>query len=601
MNKQKVNDFVTAYATAIGLSESNKTLLIELMENIIQKYEKEIPPIPVSIDPCTSYIIKPVNGHYSVEDFFLNRLMRNIWSVSEITPKVIEEGFADVHTKGQFDSLMQEVSFNIPKTAKQLEKYKDTLGVRYEEMRRRTFKKVVMHEFEHGLQTVYQDDLDFNLREKYQKIIDELKKYPQYKKSIRSYEEMPKEFGVRNTYISTGAYYSSTAEKKGIKTYRHIEGYENLNEILNETESIEMASQDAGLYKLFNRSGNYFSLRNPESSNAEITNYGFLLKTLLGSKKAFTLMYLNPSKAYEFFNNVYGEIFKEAYGSDKDAIEILIECLTQIKQTGSEEAHLKLTETLTKCIEKKISMQMESRTASTEQLLGDISVFENNTITNDDEIKRRNLEHVKLLSSLKRRVMNQEKTTEKDQAPNKELLPVPSFEEVKSLTEQYELVVDPDTSTINIVDRTTKEKVEDPKLVSLALFSNIWLISAGVKKNFNENIPGAEYAFNDGAKRTYDFFVDSMISSLEETGGISTIDMFKNSEFFQYKYTQEIMVNLFRTDFQTKFLEDFFQKRCNHSMESTKTAKPLYNLSYAGQLAYGKNTSNKMETSGTKK
>ena len=585
MDKIKVRSFVTAYAEAIELSDESKSILLELMENIITKYEKEIPPIPVSLDPSTAYPIKPINGYYSVEDFFLNRLMRNIWSVSEITPQHIKEGFADIHTKGQFDPFLQVVEINTAKKKQQLEKYKMHIHGNYEELSEKAFKKLIMHEFEHGLQTVYPNDLDMQQRGNYKKIIDRIKKIAKYSKNVRSYEEIPKELGTRNKHISCGALYSSHAEKLGIKTYRHVKDSHNLNEILNETESLEMSSYNAGLYRVFRSSGNYFQLRNPESSNSEITNYAFLIKNLLGSTKTFTLMYLNPSKIYTYFNETYGEIFQEMYESDKDGIEILMECLTDIKHTKDESAHLKLTAALTKCMEKKVLMHIDDPSISSDKIIASLKKFESYCMTNDNPDKRTQLEHIRILESIKESVKNREKSSKKETTDKKEVLPIPSFEEVKNLAKKYELKVDEDSSKISVVNRETQERIADPNIVPLALFANIWLSSAGIKKDFRNIVPGEEYAFNEGAKRTYDFFVDSMITSLEETGNVNTIDMFKNAEILSYKHSQEIIVSLFRTDYQSKFLTDFFRKRCNVA-NNNPTVQPLYNMPYAGSLAY---------------
>lgn len=47
-------------------------------------YEQAIPTISTKDDSCNAYIIKPVNGQYSFEDFLLNRLMLGLRDVSFI-------------------------------------------------------------------------------------------------------------------------------------------------------------------------------------------------------------------------------------------------------------------------------------------------------------------------------------------------------------------------------------------------------------------------------------------------------------------------------------------------------------------------------------
>ena len=80
MNKIKVQEFCQVYSKALNLDNEIESIITELMINIISKYENKIPSIPASLDQSTSsYLIKPINGKYSIEDFFLNRLIRNIF------------------------------------------------------------------------------------------------------------------------------------------------------------------------------------------------------------------------------------------------------------------------------------------------------------------------------------------------------------------------------------------------------------------------------------------------------------------------------------------------------------------------------------------
>ena len=60
----------------IGMSF--KDFVIEILGNVYNEYKDIIRFIPVSKDNCSEYIIKPQNGRYSLEDFLINRLLRNI-------------------------------------------------------------------------------------------------------------------------------------------------------------------------------------------------------------------------------------------------------------------------------------------------------------------------------------------------------------------------------------------------------------------------------------------------------------------------------------------------------------------------------------------
>ena len=85
MNKEKISDFVDVWAETVGLKE---TRYINVIKNDILKrcamYEKEISTISTKDDSCDSYIIKPVNESYSLEDFFLNRLMLGLRKIDGV-------------------------------------------------------------------------------------------------------------------------------------------------------------------------------------------------------------------------------------------------------------------------------------------------------------------------------------------------------------------------------------------------------------------------------------------------------------------------------------------------------------------------------------
>lgn len=88
MNKGKINDFINIWAEVVGLTgEENKKYRNFIKTDIARRcamYEQAIPTISTKDDSCNAYIIKPVNGQYSFEDFLLNRLMLGLRDVSFI-------------------------------------------------------------------------------------------------------------------------------------------------------------------------------------------------------------------------------------------------------------------------------------------------------------------------------------------------------------------------------------------------------------------------------------------------------------------------------------------------------------------------------------
>ena len=138
-----------------------------------------------------------------------------------------------------------------------------------------------------------------------------------------------------------------------------------------------------------------------------------------------------------------------------------------------------------------------------------ITQFENLCITNKDETKKNNLEHIKILSNLKSRVKlrnmpNIQNATLKN-SNGKSTLPIPQFDEIRKVSNRYRIIYD--NNVIKVQDSVTNEIVKSKDIEEMAVFCNLWLSSAGVKLN-NDN--GENYAFNDGAKELYNYFIKSI-------------------------------------------------------------------------------------------
>lgn len=406
MNKHKVRDIVGAYSRALKIDKNVEAILLELMEKIITKYEKITPRISIATDKNNTYLIKPQNGYYSTEDFFLNRLMNNIWSVGLITRETIAEGFTSSHTKGQFLPRTRSLELNLEKIENQVKRFEKELGNNYQEMNKHAYKKVIMHEFEHGLQTRYSDDLNLNQRVGYKAISDELRKISlnKYNIDLQYYEDIPKDVYLENNFIATGVYYDERTPGGYDGTYRHLDEVDYLNEILNETESLEMAEQKVYIHNYIGKSGNKYPARNPESSNCYISNYGDMFKLILGQSKSFKLMYFDCRDVYSYFNKLYTPIFQKAYGSNKDAIELFILAITKIKKENLEEDHLRLNEVFAKCLEMKVQRFFDDEKIQNGSLMVLVSEFEKHIVKNDDATKNSQLAHVKILNDVKNKI-----------------------------------------------------------------------------------------------------------------------------------------------------------------------------------------------------
>ena len=332
-----------------------------------------------------------------MEDFFLNRLFRNVWEVYSKTNSV---------EKGGFEPNYMEIGFNMPLIEKQLVGSINTEREDFKELDAIARKKVIMHEFEHALQSQYSGKALFDIR--YKRIFEEIRraKDGKYKDETNEYSEsvFRNDYGTQETYTHSGLHYSG--KNKDVQTYREVSGFDNLNEIFNETEALDMAgarTQVVGRYK----NNTYYRIRNVESSNSSITNYGVLLKALLGPKETFIGMYLDPNRMFAEFNKEYNTIFQEAFGNDKSAWANVINQIESIKASDSLEGHLKLDTVLAKCLKLKVESTIQKGNASPKTLskMNEIiNSFYNNTISSQDESIRKSMEHIQILDSIQERV-----------------------------------------------------------------------------------------------------------------------------------------------------------------------------------------------------
>lgn len=170
---------------------------------------------------------------------------------------------------------------------------------------------------------------------------------------------------------------------------------------------------------------------------------------------------------------------------------------------------------------------------------------------------------------------------------------VPSFSELKSLASKYEIFIDSkdpinfDDSNIKIRDIKTGQIPTDQSIIDRAMFANIWLTSAGIKYCDGESRPGENYAFNSSAEELYNTMCHDLSISCMSNGVIDTVGLFRNAEnSSDYKYDREIIVNLFRTPYQTELINKLFLQSLGIEQQ-TQQPETLYTSSYATSLAFG--------------
>lgn len=183
---------------------------------------------------------------------------------------------------------------------------------------------------------------------------------------------------------------------------------------------------------------------------------------------------------------------------------------------------------------------------------------------------------------------------------NNTIKKLPDFDELKDLASKYEIFIDSrdpfdqDTSKIKIRNIKTKQIQTEKEIIEKAMLANIWLTSAGVKYNQNDSRPGINYAFNESAKELYDTICKQLLDSCRSNGVIDTINIFRNIENNNsYKYNREIIVNLFRSQYQTEVINKLFLQSLGIDKQ-VQHPEPLYTMSYAEELAFEDNSNTKV-------
>lgn len=302
-----------------------KNLIIKMLENLYQKYCNDIVYIPVHLDDYSDYIIAPQDNKYTLENFLLNRLLR---SVSMI---IYSDESNTIFPESHYDHDFGEVLID-----------KDRIQTKTPDVRQK--RKIVSHEFLHGMKTQFYDG-DFFGADRYYQMKEELK-------SI--FGSKINDFSGKNSqpnyeYKHCGISYSSRFMK------RNLNGLDvtNLDEILNENDAIGVTKDDYKVPVLLTENC-YMILNNPESSNTYITNYSFIVERLIDKETLFTGLYIEPSVFYNAFNSLYTTIFQNYFNSDLKALEILLLQLDIIKKNPTNiEEHTKLLNALYDCIKQK--------------------------------------------------------------------------------------------------------------------------------------------------------------------------------------------------------------------------------------------------------
>jgi hypothetical protein len=409
MTKEKISDFVDVWAETIGLKE---TRYINLIKSDIAKrcnmYEDTFPTISTKDDSCDAYIIKPVNGEYSLEDFFLNRLMLGLREID----------FGETFGFGAYNAADKQIWYDfglIDSRVNDTAKHHPGLNGKNVQIAKKSFE----HELGHCLKSSFTDGFKAQIgmgREQdtlYKELINNLSKYQngKYASKIKQIQE----FKLNE---------ESKAIKTGVKDSENIYGtdIDKIDELLNEIEALELTNSNEIHDKkrlrneqgINSNTGNYVNVYNYISGYSTMTGYGDILKTILGKEDSFFAEYISSKDILKNFDREYSDIVQDVWGLDPKKMSptrclcIDFNDLVMVKHFD-EKIMLKLDEFFAKCYERKVEKSITQGQGtlskeSIEKVLKDIEQFQARLTTNDDPKKREQLAHNVVFNNIKTRM-----------------------------------------------------------------------------------------------------------------------------------------------------------------------------------------------------
>ena len=162
-------------------------------------------------------------------------------------------------------------------------------------------------------------------------------------------------------------------------------------------------------------------------------------------------------------------------------------------------------------------------------------------------------------------------------------LEFPKFDALKDLAAKYRVEFNKDVNSLQVIDIDTGRVEEDPKEAQDALFANIWLTSTGLKYTTNEKRPGLTDAFDVDGAILYKYFVKACQHSLDKTGNVNSLFIFKNSKKLNMPSADDMIARLFNNDRQALFVDSYVHSRLSSSKPRTKGAETLVDLESASR------------------
>ena len=343
-----------------------------MAHNWVKYYSKIKPIISVEEDDDELFIIKSQNGCYSIEDYFLSKLMRNVlhfrydYSPADTFMASKGEFSPSEHCVKINEELINDSINSVINTITQITGQKPL-----ENLQECIHKKVIMHEFEHGLKVSYNSgrltEEDINIIKNISYKLSQTE-YSDICKNPDELERVNSNRNIPENWVHNGM------EHKGKKVY----AIKFLDEVNNENESLIMANSPIQYND--GRTDIYYTIRNAESSSSYYGSTVEMFNIIFGRNNVFEMTYLKKSNQINLFNNRYNNIFQKEFLSSEQAIDIFCNKLNECKSLTDK---LKLEGVLLKCFYSELNDHCEYDIEST---LSDWENIKKATLQFSDEI-----------------------------------------------------------------------------------------------------------------------------------------------------------------------------------------------------------------------
>lgn len=334
MNDELIKNILKVYLQNIdieGKSELEAYLeasldefLFEILFSIYEENKNALAAINCEYDATNDYIFKGTNGEYPLDTFLINRLLKNVAIIK------FQEQY--LFPESHYDADLREILLD---------------AGRLKKLNKCQRRKVVYHEFLHALKTDFINE-QFFLSKEYFELKEKIKEL--YPDLVNDFEfKVDEQEGIYDVKRHIGLIYS----KKNSKAIYNNKNVDDVDEMLNESDSIILSKDTTAATFKMKDSNRMLLVYNPESSNVTITNYGFLLRTMLNKKILFIGQYLEPSYLINYFNILYNDIFRYNFKTNDTAWNIYCNIISKIKNEQTEKLYIDLLNTIYDCVKYK--------------------------------------------------------------------------------------------------------------------------------------------------------------------------------------------------------------------------------------------------------